>query len=252
MIIRENDNEFIMIRQHDHAIISEKIVTSFQEEFFPEDPFRHSVLYAIKMHDYGWKNFDKEPFWNDEKNAPFSFIDFPNVVKTVLYEHGINEVEKSDPYAGLLCSEHYSKFLSSDTTDASRAFIAREQARQKAIRDKIDINHDLFTVHFELLKLADNLSLFLCLSEPDSRKEDIHYFFKNGIRIPEALRSQLGQRLEPEWLDEHSVSYKPSPLQEAITLSIPQKRVKKESISKYGLIKSYTETEDEFFELRIK
>lgn len=251
MIVRENDSDFIMIRQHDHAVLSEKIVTSFQEELFPEDPFKRSVLYAIKMHDYGWINFDKEPFWNDEKNAPFSFIDFPNVVKTVLYEHGINEVEKNDSYAGLLCSEHYSKFLAHDTTDESRSFIVKEQARQKTIQDKIDINIDLFTAHFELLKFADNLSLFLCLTEPGSRKENMHYFFKNGIKIPEVLRSQLGQRLVPEWLDEHTVLYNPSPLQEAITLSIPQKRVKKESIFKFGLSKSYSETEEEFFELRI-
>ena len=251
MIIRESERDFIMIRQHHHAAISGKMMESVQANFFPDDSFKHSVLYAIKMHDFGWENFDKEPFWNDEKDTPYSFIDFPNTAKTVIYKHGIDEVEKNDAYAGLLCSMHYSQFLAKDASELSQAFITNEQKRQKAIRDKMEIDPGLFTFHFELLQLADTLSLFLCLNKPGSRKEEIHSLFKNGMRLPAALEGQFGKKLELEWVNEGTVSCKPLLFQNSVTLSIPLKKVAKESISAVGLRRSYTETEEQYCSLKI-
>lgn len=251
MIIRESERDFIMIRQHDHAAVSKKMIESVQTKFFPDHSLKQSVLYAVQMHDYGWKNFDSEPFWNDEKAAPYSFIDFPNAGKTILYKHGIDEVEKHNAYAGLLCSEHYLRFLAEDSSAASQAFVANEQVRQDGIRNKMKIDPNLFTFHFELLKLADNLSLFLCLHAPDSNKEETHSFFKEGIQLPKMLAKQLGKTIELEWIDNETVSCEPSLFQKPVTLSIPFKRVAKESISTVGLRKSYTETADDFLNLKV-
>ena len=111
MIIREQEENFLMIRQHDHAIISEQMTMKLKKGFLPDDDWQRSVLYAIKMHDFGWSSFDAEPLWNDEKQIPYSFIDYPDYIKTILYKRGIDEVAKEDPYAGLLCSKHYANFL---------------------------------------------------------------------------------------------------------------------------------------------
>lgn len=251
MIVRECEREFIMIRQHHHAIISETIIESVQEKFFPDSPLKHSVLYAIKMHDYGWENFDKEPFWNDEKAIPYSFIDFPNTGKTVLYKYGIDEVEKNDGYAGLLCSTHYSKFLAKDPSKEAHSFIDKEQIRQKTIYNRIKPDPNLFVFHSELLRLADNFSLFLCLNEPGCSKEETHSFFENGIRLPVMLEGKLGKKLELEWIDEGAVSCKPFLFKSSVTLTIPFKRIAKESISTVGLRSCFTEAEEEYFELKI-
>ena len=251
MIIRENETEFIMISQHDHAAVSEKFIERLQENYFPRDDLNNSVLYAIRMHDCGWENFDKEPVWNDEARAPYSFIDFPLAAKTVLYKHGIDEVEKNDSYAALLCSEHYSRFLANESTPEARAFVAYEQARQLTIIDENGRNNHLFTFHYELLQFADSLSLFLCLNEPGSGKESVHPFFKNGIPLPAALEEQLGKKLELEWLDEGTVACEPFPFQEPIELSIIQKRIPKDSISKHGVRKSYLEAPEAYLNLKV-
>src|SRR5690625_4939597 len=100
MIIRENDHSFIMIEQHHHAEISGYLFQQLSERFLLSK--YHSLHYAIVNHDCGWIPFDDMPIWNDVKNQPYSFIDFPISFKTVLYRHGINQVQENDPYAALL------------------------------------------------------------------------------------------------------------------------------------------------------
>lgn len=251
MIIRENETAFTLIRQHDHAAIAESIIRNIQEEYFPVNSLRPSVLYAIKMHDCGWENFDKEPFWNDEQDAPYSFIDFPVAAKAVLYKHGIDMVEKEDSYATLLCSEHYSRFLVNDNTREARNFIESEQNRQAAIKNRIGENNHSFRSHYELLQLADNLSLYLCLNKPGSSKATIHPFFNNGIPVPKALKEKLGNMFALEWMGEEKVVCNPFPFKKSIELVIPCKKVTKASISRYGFRKSYARANNEEYKVKI-
>lgn len=251
MIIRENEQAFLFIRQHHHAIIAEQIITKLSAYFFPEHSLKSSVRYAIRMHDCGWIPFDQAPFWNAEKNAPYSFIDYPTPIKTVLYKYGIDEVEQHDLYAGLLCSKHYSLFLANDSSAASRTFVANEKRRQVALQHKIGVDDALLAFHFDLLKFADDFSLFLCLNEPGARREDIHYFFKNGIQLPKEFEEKLGNKLELHCLDKTTIACENSPFREPFTLSIPQTEVSKENISKDGLSKSYNEGEEDILTVEI-
>lgn len=83
MIIRESKDAFIMIEQHHHASISGYLFNQLKADYVPNE--YKSMAYAINNHDRGWIPFDKVPLWNDAKNLPFSFIDFPTPLKTVLY-----------------------------------------------------------------------------------------------------------------------------------------------------------------------
>lgn len=251
MIVRENEHEFIMIKQHDHALISEQIITEFKDEFLPIDEMKPSVFYAIKMHDVGWKYFDQEPFWNDEKHCPYSFIDFPNVVKTVLYKHGIDEVANENLYAALLCSLHYTAFLEKDSTIESRKFIEHEITRQNTIRKKLEVIEELLSFHFQLLKLADNLSLFICLNELGAAEDEIHYFFKQGISLPRDFTSSLGDTLHLKWQDQQTIHCGNPLFQKPFTVSIPMKKVAKDEITKQGLMKSYDEALEESYTVTI-
>src|SRR5690625_2713457 len=111
MIIRETKDAYILIEQHHHASISGYLFNQLKSRYKPDTSFIPSISFAIDNHDRGWIPFDYAPIWNDAKNSPFSFIDLPVAIKAVLYKNGINEVHKSDPYAALLCSEHYKRFL---------------------------------------------------------------------------------------------------------------------------------------------
>jgi len=182
MIIREQNNGFIMIKQHDHAQISSKLYQQLPEKFLPKKEYQFEVNYAIEQHDCGWIPFDETPFWNDKANEPYSFTNFPTEPKTVLYEYGINRVEEKYPYAALLCSEHYTRFLRKSMDKTAKNFVQKEQARQERILKQLNIAKDLWMAHYEILQFFDNLSLYICLNEPGTPHEE--EFVSNFSRYP--------------------------------------------------------------------
>ncbi|SEQ71895.1 Protein of unknown function [Virgibacillus subterraneus] len=242
MIVREHRNEFVMIEQEHHAYLSGEIAANLKESLIPEKEFRESVEYAIYKHDDGWKLLDKQPFWNDQKQAPFTFVDFPVLPKTVFYKHGIEEVEKVDSYAGLLCSKHYSRFLLDDTSKEAQVFVQQEEERQKRIIQSLtDFDQDAFNFHYGLLQLCDNLSLYICLNEPGTPKEKEHPFFQKGIPVSSSIDVFNREKLNFRWVDENTILTDKLLFDRPLTITLQQEVVNKNSISKKGLIESYHE-----------
>lgn len=245
MIIRETRDHFIMIEQHNHAKLSEKIMTYWKNNI--EGNLSSSVLTAIKLHDYGWKYFDKQPIWNDQTNSPYDFISYPLAPKTVVYTHGINEVERLDKYAALLCSVHYTSFLKNESSIYAKQFVNQEKARQKQIIQRLnDFDKDIFDYHYELLKFADSLSLFLCIHEPGVKQNQFHPFFKQGISVP-----TIDKTLIPIWQDKETILLDPFPFTSEMKIQIEQKVIAKHEINQKGIIKSYEEAPYERMELKL-
>src|SRR5699024_2142652 len=120
---------------------------------------------AIHYHDYGWRLIDMQPFWNDWKQAPYAFTDFPTMSKIIFYTYGIDQVVKKDRYAGLLSSRHYTRFLESHPSEEAQAFVQREKARQEQLIKAIpEFGRDWYDVHYGLLQICDDLSLYICLN----------------------------------------------------------------------------------------
>lgn len=240
MIIRENKDTFIMIEQHNHAEVSADMMANWDFELNIEFPLTESVHYAIRNHDVGWRNFDKQPFWDDKEKKPYDFNSFPLAAKMIIYQHGINEVEKQDLYAGLLCSVHYSNFLVGVKFDDAKAFVKEEKNRQKRLTHQLGgINKRLFEFHYDLLKFADSLSLFLCLNEPGTKKENHHYFFKNGIRMPKRLSED---NATIEWKGKDAILLNPFPFKNNFSVELKQKEIPKHEIQQDGLIHTYENT----------
>lgn len=244
MIIRERDQTFVMIEQDHHAHISADIIMQWKNNLFTQDPFYESVLYAIKYHDYGWQNFDMQPFWNDEKQSPYSFIDFPVLPKIVLYEQGVNEVEKNDPYAAALCSAHYARFISSeDSVEASLYLKKEEQRREKILSSFTPEQLDLFDNHLALLQLADNLSLYICLNEPGVSKKDEHYFFQEEISFPIVIKGIRTDPVEAHWENDETVILEGLPYVEPFSIFLEKKVIKKQLIKENSLLTSYEKSD---------
>lgn len=240
MIARERPHAFIMIEQDDHARISGEIANKWCDDHFIGDERRASVLYAIYMHDFGWKAFDKQPFWNDKQKAPYTFIDFPTPAKIILYKHGIDAVEQVDPYAALLCSEHYKRFLLNDFSEEARLFVNQERERQQRIIGAFTaFDEQGFDFHYGLLQLCDNLSLYMCLNEPNVTKEDVHPFFHGGIPLSPALPAFDQSNLQLSWKDERTIEVREFPFSYDLPMKLKQKTIQKESIKDNGLIEAY-------------
>jgi len=251
MIVREETDHFVMIEQDNHAIVSGEIIKYWKQELLVNNTLMDSVIAAITLHDYGWKFFDKQPVWNDQTNTPYDFTNYPLAPKTVIYTHGINEVEKEDAYAALLCSRHYTNFITQESSTYADSFVAQERKRQKEVIQSIkDFDENLFDFHYELLKFTDSLSLFFCINKPGVKKEEFHFFYKNGIALP-SIDKGNSQILWPEWKADNTIYMDPFPFETEVTLNIKQKKVAKDLIKKDGIIKSYERTPYEILTLKL-
>ncbi|TRM11245.1 DUF3891 family protein [Lentibacillus cibarius] len=253
MIVRDSQEGFVMIEQDHHAKLSGEMAACLKASILPGDEFKQSVLYAIKNHDYAWKMLDKQPFWNDHKQQPYNFTDFPNPPKTVFYKHGIDEVEKQDTYAALLCSEHYTRFLLNDSNEAARSFVLFERQRQERIRQTVGaFDEERFFIHYGLLQFLDNLSLFVCLNEPGSAKQDEHPFFKDGIPVSSSLSPFLNTtKVNLRWKNEQTVVMDTSPFSHPIDITLEQKRLPKETVFAKGVINSYVNADMQKVPIRL-
>lgn len=252
MIVKERQHNYIMIEQDHHARISGQMAANLKDSFFLEEHLKQSVLYAVENHDYAWKMIDKQPFWNDQKQEPYMFTDIPNPAKTVFYKHGVDEVEKQDSYAALLCSEHYARFLVDDPEKNAQLFVQNERNRQQQIiqtRERFD--KEIFGVHYGLLQFFDSLSLYICLNEPGAAKENEHPFFKDGIPVPQPLTFFHTNKVGIHWKDNETVEMDVLPFSSPIDITIYQKSVPKRAIEANGLINSYEQTENETVSVQI-
>ncbi|WP_099156696.1 DUF3891 family protein [Virgibacillus ndiopensis] len=240
MIIRERQNDFVMIEQDNHAHISGQIITNWKDSLFLGQELKKSVEYATFKHDCGWQPVDKQPFWNDQKKSPYSFMDFPTLSKLVFYKYGIDLVENVDSYAALLCSRHYTQFLIHDTSQEGKKFVQQEESRQqRIIRSIPNFNKKLFEFHYGLLKLGDSLSLYICLNEPGISKENEHHFYKDGIPIPSSLNI-FGQRnLQLQWINKETIIMHDFPLRAPTLIKLKQKVISKKDIVDNGLLECY-------------
>ncbi|KAA9026972.1 DUF3891 family protein [Niallia endozanthoxylica] len=240
MIVREQEDTFILIEQDNHGLVSGEIMENWKKSLFHGEDFWQSVQYAIRYHDYGWKSFDKQPFWNDRGQAPYTFSNYPLSPKTVIYTFGINEVEKHDPYAALLCSKHYSRFLLPDSSQTAVAFIEQEKERQQRIIHRLgEVDKDLFSFHYGMLRFGDDISLYLCLNEPGVLKDKEHFFFQKGITLPKQPGQEESSIMTLQWRNRYTVSVNPFPFEGKISIQWKQKVLSKKDIVKNGLIKSY-------------
>lgn len=252
MIIRERENDFVMIEQMHHAQFAGDVMTKWESGLFQGSQLRKSVDYAIRMHDYGWENLDRTPFWNDKKQVPYSLFDFPKAPKVIFYTYGIDAVEKVDRYAALLCSRHYIQFFLKDSSEESQAFLKQEEERKERIIATLDnFDEGIFNFHYALLALGDTISVFACVNEPGATQETIHPFFKKGL----SLSSELGlaePTMKPVWVDEQTIALDVFPFETPITSTLFQKIVSKTVIAEKGLLDSYDQAEYEEITINIR
>ena len=214
MIVREEQDSFVLIRQHDHALASGEFARRWRNPPRPRD----STLFAVAQHDAAWKGPDASLSWNEERDRPYSFQDYPVELKVRAYTEGLDRLEEQDAYAACLCSMHYETLVRRfGRTGAEARFVEAQAVRQERLRaglsDEEIANLDR---NLGLLRLCDGLSLFVCLNEPGEDESPPPY--------PEGFEFD-GRRFEPVWEDRRTLRLEPDPFTGAFEVSIPYQRI---------------------------
>ncbi|MDP9146425.1 MAG: DUF3891 family protein [Acidobacteriota bacterium] len=190
MIVHEQDNDLVIVRQTDHALLSGFFAREWgNEEFSPPEP-SESFRGAAAEHDNGWLEWELLPRIDPATFLPYSFMSIPTIEHIALYQRGIERILKTDHYAALLVSMHCSglydreratmpgfsaKYVRSSESQMAADFVHRLRLQQ--LRLKVDLRGNpatkLFsddkTLHANLQRLeaVDRLSLYVCLASQD-------------------------------------------------------------------------------------
>lgn len=195
MIVQEQGDQLLLIRQTDHAILSGFFARLWGNDLFTRpEPF-DSFCLAAAEHDNGWKETELLPEIDPRTRAPFSFTSLPTPQHMALYQQGIERVVKADHYAGLLVSLHCSglydrtratlpgfsaKYIKADEMQLVSDFVQRLRLQQ--LRLKVDLRSSPATKEFaaepvieanlKRLEALDRLSLHFCLTPADGATID--------------------------------------------------------------------------------
>lgn len=187
MIVQEQGDQLILIRQTDHAVLSGFFAREWGNDLFQRpEPFE-SLLLAASEHDNGWRDWELQPQIDPKTRLPYSFMSIPTDAHIELYRRGIERVVKSDRYAGLLVSLHASglydraratipgfsaKYIKSTESELVNGFLQGLKLQQ--LRLKVDLRADagkkefvqdkLLEANSKRLEALDRLSLYFCMS----------------------------------------------------------------------------------------
>lgn len=204
----------MLFGQHEHALVSGEFARYWDADI----EFRDATLLAIANHDLAWRPLDREVSWDEERDRPYSFVDYPVEQKLQAYTAGLDELEGLNSYAACLCSMHYETLARRFGKSAADARFAEDETRrqERLRRGMYDEERGSLERNLRLLKLCDGLSLFVCLNEPGVSDRPPPY--PGGFEL-------WGERYEPVWEDERTLRLAPNPFTEAFEIGLPYREV---------------------------
>jgi Protein of unknown function (DUF3891) len=242
MIVQEQGDELILIRQTDHAVLSGFFAREWGNDLFQRpEPFE-SLQLAAREHDNGWREWELQPQIDPKTRLPYSFMSIATDAHIDLYQKGIERVVKSDRYAGLLVSMHAAglydraratipgfsaKYVKSTEAELVNAFLQSLKLQQ--LRLKVDlrgnpatkefVQDELLETNARRLEALDRLSLYFCMSSTP------HDATIDGVPVDDR-GSEVDWELRPD--GPNAVSLGPYPFRrEPLQVSILARRVPK-------------------------
>ena len=173
MIRRENNGGWILITQHDHAILSGQVMTSWGNGKFAKPDPLDEVLFAVKEHDSGWKEWDSNPKINIESGLPANFTEMSPHDQSVIWSKCYRSHSSIHSYASAIIALHFSKFnrsnLKKDPNNEQlkllqidmKDFISKE-LNFNISNSNSDIIPNEIKVNLKMLQIGDIISLTLC------------------------------------------------------------------------------------------
>jgi hypothetical protein len=218
LIIREQGDQLLVIRQTDHAFLAGFFAREWGNTEFPRpEPFGSFCL-AVAEHDNGWSEWELMPTLDGKTRMPNTFMSVPTEEHILLYQRGIERLVKVDHYAALLVSMHcaglydraratipgYSaKYVKSSETTLVTDFVQRLRLQQ--LRLKVDLRanpatknlvvEETLKANFERLEALDRLSLHLCLNPQENSVIEAVPKDDSGNEVDLDLRNEGGNVL---------------------------------------------------------
>jgi hypothetical protein len=187
MIVQDNGDHLLVIRQTDHAVLSGFFARAWGNEIFKRPELFESFCLAAREHDNGWCDWELAPRMDPKTRVPYTFMSIPTEEHIALYQQGIERLVKVDRYAALLVSLHCAglydrtratipgfsaKYVKSSESKPVNDFLQRLKLQQ--LRLKVELRTNPATkslaedksleTNAGVLEALDRLSLYFCLN----------------------------------------------------------------------------------------
>jgi uncharacterized protein DUF3891 len=204
MIRRAAGDDFLLVTQHDHALLSGELAEQCGNEYFAHPEPREPVITGVRLHDCGWPLHDDEPTLN-KTGLPLDVFETPRDIALKVWQTSVDRAIAKDPYAGLLVSLHVLSLSVFVTTQASfmqekwelergpqmfavSKFQQNQVERQESLRLQLGLRNDRSTesreatqksedqlnFNFRMLQAMDLISLAACCTKPPtSQTQDV-------------------------------------------------------------------------------
>lgn len=223
MIRRESGGGWILVTQHDHALLSFRIMNFWGNGKFsgivPED----EVMTAVREHDCGWRRADSSVDFNPRNGFPRSFTEMRTGEQFRIWSDCFESRAESHPYASVLIALHFSRFNEKNIArnpDDAAALSLREKIGD-FVSEKLGIrpgDGDLdgrlppdVRTNLRLLQVGDVISLALCHGWRSLAIDDVPVDY-SGAAVGMALESEdgLNYSVSPNPFSEKFLSFEVS------------------------------------------
>ncbi len=247
MIRRDVGDEFWLITQNDHAVVSGQLAEQFGSNGYSAPEPR--AVRATAIHDCGWPLHDESPTLNGD-GLPLDVFETPRHIGLMVWSESARRASEVDPYVGLLVSLHslslsvmatthtqftHERFDLSDR--AARFEINKFQQAQVELQEQLratlgmrtdeprkfglaelsdDPRERQLIFDFRLLQAMDKLSLAICCTTPPTE-----------LIAPVLTAPGAGDRpFRVHWIDSTTLGVSPWPFNpESISLRVPFRRM---------------------------
>ena len=161
VIIRPQQGSLLFITQPDHAAAAADLVQHF--DGFATNPRRVEIHLAVREHDSGWHELDRDLVFDAARGKAHDFITVPEPLKQSVWPNAIEQVASKSPYAAALIAEHavfvYSANRGKPEWDT---FFSTMEARRTELLARAGVPLDALRADYPFLGIADLLSLSFC------------------------------------------------------------------------------------------
>jgi Protein of unknown function (DUF3891) len=218
MILQEQGDQLLIIRQTDHALLAGFLAREWGNGLFKRPELFECFCLAVREHDNGWSEWEQAPQIDPKTRLPYSFTSIPTQEHMALYECGVERILNVDRYAALLVSLHCAglydrvratlpgfsaKYVRSGESALVSEFVQRLKLQQLRLKTELRMNPATKSLAEEkslqrsarLLEALDRLSLYFCLQPPDDATIDGVPLDDQGGEVDWELRAHGDNRV---------------------------------------------------------
>jgi hypothetical protein len=174
----------------------------WKDKQFSSSSLYNEVLFAIKEHDNGWKEWDRSPKTNPTNQYPMNFLEMSSPDQSEIWRRCFKRHSTEHPYASALIALHFEKLNEKSLNKKSDNGVARALRTEISdfVSDMLKINIPNFDmnslprdvqVNLRLVQIADIISLALCHGWSSIGIENVPY---NNSVTTLSLKSDDGNR----------------------------------------------------------